>query len=315
MTVSLPQPGAVATPGKITTVIDLVPGQVVPLAVIDASELTPERFRREYVHRHQPLLIRRAASGWPALAKWSAPGYLEARSGDMMAKVGRGLNPAHAETYVLTEQHLAGTLAAMRAAPADATYSIPAFAVPRPWEHDLGGYGFLDAALDRKPRMYPRNRLFVYRNASTEWHYHPFDETITTQLGGAKRISLFRLTGASWLPYSALIESGAHHAAGGRARLQAAPALVKLEGVLQAGDAVYIPPFWWHGIDPTDATMGFTLAHCFRSPVTRLAAWRDPITRRVLQGMLARRKAAVPIALALIMYSTLRRKLAGESWY
>jgi hypothetical protein len=298
---------------NIVKVIDLVPGTVAPLATVDASVLTQEMFQRQFLNKHIPVVIRGAARHWPATQRWREPGYLDALCGDVEVKMSRVFNAAMAQDYKLEPMKLRDCFAQLRASPDDATYSIPATAVPEQWVKDLGEYTFL-GGLDKKPRMYPRDRIFIYRNASTEWHYHPFDETITTQLAGSKRFSLFRLTADNWLPNSALIESKAHHRPDGARAFPADRPLLKYEGVLDAGDAVYIPPFWWHGVDPADTGIGYTLAHCFRTPVARLAAWKDPVTRRVFRQIAARNKPAVPMALGVIAYSTLRRVMAGERW-
>ena len=300
---------------KIVKVIDLVPGKVAALQSIAAADLSPELFRSKFVDLHQPLLIKGAAKAWPALQRWSEPGYLEARCAGEQVQMSRRFNPAQAEAYrhTVTRRNLVDCFADLRGARDDQTVSVPAFMLPAGWAADLGGYPFL-GALDKKPMMYPRARLFMYRNASSEWHYHPFDESITTQLAGSKRISLFRLDAATWQPHSSLIESNFHHLERGHEFFPPESALTKLEGTLEAGDSVYIPPFWWHGIDPADSALGMTLAYCFRSPVHRLGAWQDPVTRRVLQRMAANRKLALPAALAMLGYSTLRRKMAGVAW-
>jgi hypothetical protein len=298
---------------NIVKVIDLVPGKVAPLTTVDASVLTQEMFQRQFLNKHLPVLIKGAARHWRAMERWDEPGYLESRCADVEVKMARRFNAATAEHYILDKMKLRDCFAQLRASPDDTTYSIPATAVPEQWMQDLGDYSFL-GTLDRMPRTYPRDRIFIYKNASTEWHYHPFDETITTQLGGSKRFSLFRLTADNWLPNSELIESSAHHRPDGAHAFPADRPLTKYEGVLEAGDSVYIPPFWWHGVDTADTRIGYTLAHCFRTPMSRLAAWEDPITQRVFRRIKAKNKLAVPVALGIIGYSTLRRMMSGEKW-
>jgi tRNA wybutosine-synthesizing protein 5 len=301
----------------IVRVIDLVPGVVKPLATVDVADLDSDTFRSLHVGRHAPLLIKGAARHWPALRLWNEPGHLESLAEDREVKMSDTFNPHPADAYyryTARKTRLADGLRQMRDAAPDSMRSIPSIALPPAWAKDLGDYPFLDAGLDKEPRQFPRNRLFVYRNASTDWHYHSFDETITTQIAGGKRISMFRLTQQNWWPYSQLIESNLHHTPCGAKFFPAELPLVKYEGIIEAGDSVYIPPFWWHGIDPADTSMGFTLAHCFRTPINRLADMSDPVVRRILSRVAANRKKELPYILFMIARSTLSRRLAGEAW-
>src|SRR5262249_38151242 len=53
---------------------------------------------------------------------------------------------------------------------------------------DLGGFSFLTRA--EPSFIYPPVRYFIYRNAGSTWHYHPFDETLMCQVTGAKQVGL-----------------------------------------------------------------------------------------------------------------------------
>lgn len=302
---------------KVVRVIDLVPGSSHALATVDASTLTEERFWHDYVCRHVPVLIRGGAAGWPACAKWQQPGYLERLCGDEMVRLSRTFNPVPSDTYyenATSVRRLLDCIEEMRKAPDDATYAIPAAAIPAEWHADLGNYGFLGPKFEQSPRGYPGKRLFLFKNASTDWHYHHTDETITTQLVGAKRIALFRLTVHNWRRLAKPMKANFHHMDGGSRFFPQDSELIKFEGVLEAGDSIYIPPFWWHGIDPVDASVGVTLAHCFRTPLRRLADWHEPITRELIDEFRPNKLAWLRV-MAMVGASTLSRKIASEAWW
>lgn len=305
---------------NIVKVIHLVPGKVSALRTVEANALSENEFWTEFIRTHEPVLIKNAVASWPALQRWQLPGYLEALCDDETAGMSRTFNAQPALPYFefgVKNKHkrLADCLAEMRSAADDVTYSIPGQGVPEQWKQDLGRYSFLSERVDQKPRLYRRQRLFIYKNASTEWHCHPTDETITTQLLGAKHVSLFRLTPDNWRLYSQLIHANLHHLACSTEFFPREPTITKYECILEAGDAVYIPPFWWHGIDPVDAALGMTLAHCFRTPLRRLGDWKEPVTKETLQDLIVfRRKRYIPLVLAMIACSSLSRKLAGEPW-
>ena len=304
-------------PEKIVKVIDRVPGNVVPLPTVDAVSLTEQKFRSHFLDKHVPVLIKGSASGWAALARWEQAGYLESLCSDEDVLVADTFNAIPPEPYypfAVKKMQLAAALDEMRRVADNSTRMIAGAKLPASWAADVGGYSYLFQDLDKPPRAYQRDRLFSYKNASTEWHYHPIDETITTQLVGTKRISLFKLTSENWMAYSQIIGSNLHHIPYGERFFPKDMPLTKYEGVIEAGDAIYIPPFWWHGVDAADSAMGITLAHCFRSPIKRVADLKDPAIRSILKMAVTKRKRDLPGILFMIARSTLTRRIAGEKW-
>jgi hypothetical protein len=298
----------------ITTVIDLIPGEILPLATIQAESLTEQAFWDQYVRKTTPVLIKGAAAAWPAIQSWKHPSYLQGRCGDIMVEVSHTFNASpQLETAAQQRQRLQECIAEMCSAADDITISAPAIDIPESWQADIGEFRFLRAR-NRNPLGYPRRRIFLYKNASTEWHYHPLDETLTTQLVGSKRVSLFRLTRSSWFKFAPLIKANFHHMPCGQSFFPSDIRLQKFQGDLDAGDALYIPPFWWHGIDAANAVPGITLAHCFRSPLSRFGNWNDPVTRELLSDALRFNKLRFVPLLILILLSSLSRKVKRESW-
>lgn len=303
--------------GSAQKIIDLIPGTTVALPAIEAGALDKEQFWSEFVSQHRPVVIKNAAAHWPALQTWCAPGYLESLCGDEQVGISRTFNALPAKLYferVIKKGKLIDCLGEMRRAPDDATYSIPTTAMPAAWERDLGNYAFLDEQYNLPPRFFQRRRLFIYKNASTEWHYHPTDETLMTQIVGAKRVALFRLTPENWSAYAPPIDANLHHTVGGQHYFPATEALTKHEAVLAAGDALYIPPFWWHGIDSADPGCGFTLAHCFRTPMQRVGDFAEPAIRAALAQAFQSHKAMFAYFLAMVTASTLCRLAVRKKW-
>lgn len=300
---------------QITKVIDLVPGAVKSLPVLQADQLTPEVFWREHVCKHRPVIIKGGAAHWPAISKWPEPGYLESVPSAMKVQFTCTFNPMPANVlkHVTQQRGISDGLQEMRSAPEDGVYSMPAVRVPPEWDGDFGDYHFMPKNLAKMPKNYPGKRLFIYRNASTEWHYHTMDETLTTQLVGTKQISLLRLDSSNWTDFKNVIESNLHHLSFGKLFFpKNGP--IKYEGVIDAGDIVYIPPFWWHGVDPHDSKVGATLAFCFRTPLERFGYWRDPATRSILPSRLREFHRTILLS-AKITLSSMIRSFKGTKWY
>jgi len=295
-------------------VIDLIPGDVQPLTVIQSECLSEAQFWEQYVCRHTPVLIKGAVAAWPAVECWQRPGYLESLCGHETVTLLSTFN-AHPPISNPTheQQPLLKSIAAIRAASENQTLSVPGMAVPQKWLGDIGEYPFLQKH-DRPPLGYPRRRMFFYKNASTEWHYHQLDETLTCQLVGSKRISLFRLTRANWSTFAPLIKANYHHMRCAERFFATDTRLTKYEGIIESGDAIYIPPFWWHGVDSVDSSPGITLAHCFRSPLRRFGDWQDPVTRELVADALRFSKVRLVPLLTLIFLSSVIRTVRQEGW-
>ncbi len=177
---------------------------------MDARALAPQAFWARHVQPHAPVVLRGALAHWPAVQRWARPGYLEAFGNMDKVLLARAFNMSPALTSAADSTvELRGALCEMRLAGDGDTLSVPALPVPDDWLADLGEFRFLKDA--PAPLLYPRRRLFVYKNESTEWHYHPIDETLTCQIAGAKRVSLFRLSPANWSAYAPLIRTNHHH--------------------------------------------------------------------------------------------------------
>jgi hypothetical protein len=293
----------------ITKVIDLIPGNVTPLTEIDASELGYDTFWKDFVCTHTPVIIRGGVKHWPAFNLWGEKGYLESRCKNETTDVVRGFNSIPQAST--SRKKLVECLSELHNLNCDDVYSIQSLIVPDEWEKDLETYSFLSKFFLKKTLWYPKKRLFIYKNTSTEWHYHPADETITSQLVGEKRVSLFRLTQENWELYNPYISTNVHHMPHGKSFFPEESNLVKFEGILEEGDSLYIPTFWWHGIDSINDKVGVTLAECFRTPVHRFGSWSEPILKEL--------QKEIPMLVSLhlqllIAQSTLSRKLKGEKW-
>ncbi len=159
-------------------VIDMVPGKVEPLITILSKDLKEADFRANFLDKHQPVIIKGAASHWPAIKKWLNYSYLSSITGDQEVKASSTFNimPDYLLPKVQTPKKLKEAIAEMRSLPDDETYSLTGMPVPVEWQKDLGDYPFLKQKF-AKPKVYPDKILFLYKNASTEWHQHPIDET------------------------------------------------------------------------------------------------------------------------------------------
>jgi hypothetical protein len=152
-----------------------------------------------------------------------------------------------------------------------------------PLAPDVSGFRFLKTA--RRGRLYGPYRIFLFRNSFTDWHYHTTDETLMCQVHGAKEVMLLPPDQHSWdllMPVMREFGRTFDHDLAARfagARLH--------RTVVEPGDALYIPPYWWHSVASLEDRMGITVASCFRSPFATVNDLRYPAARDTLRGSLA----------------------------
>ncbi|GLS26643.1 cupin-like domain-containing protein [Marinibactrum halimedae] len=296
----------------IVKVNDLVPGETRPLDEIDVTNLSEEEFWSTYVCKHRPLVIRGGIKHWAACEKWQEPQYLQSISNSVNGSVRyrRAFN-SNPVPPITQKMELREALNALIETPHDKTFAIPGMNLPKRWKEDIGNYPFLQSRIKRKPIFYQLNRLFLFRNASTDWHTHPADETICSQIVGSKKVSMFRCTDKNWDKYAPYIEKNIHHMSLDESYFPDKSDLIKFEGVLQEGDSLYIPPFWWHALDSNDTEFGINLARCFRSPLSRVGDFNEPVLKDLRKYTSIRQQIWVD---SLIILSSLNRKFKGETW-
>jgi Cupin-like domain len=304
---------------SIYPVIDVIPGITRRLPEVQSSQLRPKEFWDAFVRAQQPVVIRGAAALWPVIEKWKDPVIFRSvleRSGTARGSVLHTMNPGVPwPRGSMPREPINEALVRLVDAPDTQAQSVAGFPVPENWKPDLGDFSFFQDLHRKAPRFNSTHTVFAYKNQSRDWHYHLVDEAITTQLRGSKRFSLFRLDKSNWHRYALLLENNYHLIRGSHRWLPPASSLTKYEATLEAGDAIYIPPFYWHAVEPVNHEFGVTLARSFATPMAHVASWREPMFRSIVQWLFrtgrARYLPAVPLLLAL---SAAARLWTGERW-
>ncbi|WP_017904100.1 cupin-like domain-containing protein [Pseudomonas asplenii] len=290
--------------------------QAGPVDVIDAFTITREAFTRHYVDRNRPCLVKNAVRHWPAFRKWQQLDYFKAHSRnnpvvvrsqivsevigwsnpgvkaelteyantvyrdmpfhDFLDSLGRGRDPLVADSCRFSE---GSAIEAMK--------------------DDVGGLPFMPEL--SKSLHYPAHRSFLYRNSYTDWHFHVIDETFMAQVVGAKEVLLLPPDETSWRALRPVIEQAGYLYDIDTRRFPGMRNLRALRAVVEPGDALYIPVYWWHAVQSVDDEFGATVAATFRTPLHVSGDIRSPIARRVLRTYLFSRFA--PLVVGAVAYS------------
>ena len=286
------------------------------IETVQASKLTEARFWRDHVRRLAPCRIAGAVKHWPAMKLWQSPEYLIAKIGaerevrvrthplaefGALSKVRAAVERQNLETHetmrfadFLQRGNAPGSghlvLHAYplvpRPQPSFGTFPLalhdPFISTFAPLAADVSGFPFLSKA--RRGRFYGPYRVFFFRSSFTDWHYHTTDETLMCQVGGAKEVLLLPPDVPSWDRLMSVMREYGRTFDHDLSQRFAGAALLRTS--LDAGDALYIPPYWWHSVASLEDRLGTTVAACFRSPFLTANTVRYPAARQALRDRL-----------------------------
>jgi hypothetical protein len=281
-----------------------------PVERIDATRIGEPEFRARYVDQLRPVLLAGAVAHWPAFARWRSPAYLVDRIGaDTEVKVVTRPIIEYPTAPPATEDERAampfGELMRRAQEPTDEHLVLHACPL-QDWtplarlERDVGAFPFLP----RPPRSrhYPPHRAFIYRSSFTDWHFHGADEALMCQVVGSKEVLLLPPDRPSWDKIWPIMERHGRTFDDERWRELEGASFVR--AVVEPGDALYIPIFWWHAVEAVDATWGITVATTFPTALAINADLRFPAARQTMRKALASRSAPLAVASAVWSLAT-----------
>jgi hypothetical protein len=292
---------------------------------VEAASLRQVDFYAHFVQRMKPCIVRGAVRHWKAFDAWKSPEYLGRQITDtrpMPVQFSPLIEMIHEapESPRSTDQKDRSKDVKlqfsefMKRVTSDtdghcALHAEP-LAIGSPFEalrSDVSGFPFLPNA--RPPRLCADYRMFIYRQSYTDWHFHVCDETLMCQVKGQKEVLLFPPDAQS---FASLIEIIRRVGCVYDVDPKRFPSFAKLRptrAVVGAGDALFIPTFWWHAVESVERDWGITLAWCWASPGYLFDARLAGVRYALRLGLFTKYG---PKAVVGALYSLLRRALTGQ---
>lgn len=210
---------------------------------------TPEQFLREHVRAHRPCLVRGGAADWPAMSLWRDDRYLREQAGHVTIERFVAARDGFRFNYTSAKQEmtLSAFIESYRARPD--VYMIDVD-LPGELESDLGDHDILRGF--RQLENYHQRTAF-YLGAGgqlTELHYE-YEDLVHVVVDGEKDFFLFDTTDFPRLYPEEDDPAGPDFSRLDVARPELCPdaANALLYQVrLRAGDVLYVPCYWWHGV-------------------------------------------------------------------
>jgi hypothetical protein len=245
-----------------------VPGMAAatPVPVLHASALTESAFKGEYVANSRPCVIKGAVSHWPAARKWHDREYLKRICGSQPVPFWPHENHVTRQRIApgVTSMPFADAIDRLHDAEREEVGAIGCVPGTAEMAADLSGFSFFTEG--DLGFSYPPFRFFIFRNAGSSWHYHSFDETLMCQVIGTKRIGLLQVENSHRKAIGRIFSQEDYYEDPSAFDELAGEKLPWFSADLDAGDALYIPPWWWHGVIVTSDGLGVTTPVSWRSP-------------------------------------------------
>ena len=249
-----------------------LPGMKAASPVVErrAGDLSEDQFLSEYVAMSRPVVIREAVAHWPARSRWRDKDYLKHRSGHhrVFAYPHENLNVTANNEVGKREMSFADAIDFLHAP--ETAVGFVGTAMPIELLPDVGDFRFFSGP-DEPAFFYHDIRYFLFRNAGTTWHYHPMDETLMCQLIGRKRVGLLHTLSPRAHAIRNIFVRETYYTDPAAFDGFDNSGHAWFEATLDEGDALYIPPLWWHGIVPLTRDFGVTAPVTWRSPLPVIA--------------------------------------------
>ena len=301
--------------------LSLTPNYADAMAIdtVHADQISEGDFYRHYVAQNRPCHLVGAVAHWPAFQQWHDIGYLKQATGNAVvavrsepiwefgptASLDQGAIDRR-NAAILEEMPLHDFLERVAQQPQQLVLHSMPVAQGSPLQgllKDIGKFQFLPRP--GKSRAYVPLRAFCYRNSYTDWHFHPADEALMTQVVGDKEVLLYPPDDQAWDALDPVRQAEGTLYGIDLARFPKAGALRPYRAVVKAGDALYIPVYWWHAVQSADDKFGITVAATFGSPLHVAGDLRYPFARRLVADLL--RSRMMPLGLVAVAYSYLHR--------
>ena len=246
--------------------------------VVDATKLSEAAFE-ELVDRQTPVLLKGAIRSWPAVERWTLESFASKCDDgqDLIAYehaldteffAWRNATQLNTRKTTVTPAELferfrrGDSLASRIRFPSDPA-RLAAFTA------DLDEFRF---PFRPKPRFshgslhYGSGIVYSYQGGSfTDWHFHPGFEALMCQVRGTKEVLLLGTDIDVWRALTPALDAHAVSFEIGAHEFPAYEQLTATRVRIEAGDALYIPSWWWHVVEAVDDSFGLTVPHWWPS--------------------------------------------------
>jgi Cupin-like domain len=248
-------------------------GPVTEIPRVAAADMDPARFHREHLERHRPVVIEGLAQAWPAVKTWT-PAWFGEHHGDLVVPV--RVDGSRVDDYRYTRTTMARLVEDVLAGGVLTATGLENLFLERTELRDdleldvLNAYVAPQSGRGAGRHFLPRifsTELFLGNQRSRTSLHCAFANNLFVMLHGHKTWTMVDPAYTPWVQPD--IPRYAHHgrtsldynlgpdelAASGYPLFRHAP---KLRTVLQPGDALFSPQWWWHAVENDGPTLAIS---------------------------------------------------------
>ncbi|MEZ4685308.1 MAG: cupin-like domain-containing protein [Bacteroidia bacterium] len=242
-------------------------GRTLDIEVV--HDISPEDFIKNYLKKSKPVLLKGAAKNWDACKHWNLD-FFKASFGESTVQVAEGKKwvsskkPGYAAKFEYREVSVAEYIDGIQADPPKTDYLrfYPFFDKHPQLIKDLG-MSMIYPMSDMKNKNRVKGRLFIGpKGTSTPIHHAPVSN-LFVEVSGRKK---WEIISPVYTPFIYPVPTRtAYFAAKADFRDPLGPDFPlfkycdKIVVTLEAGDILFTPRFWWHGVSNVDATIAVSL--------------------------------------------------------
>jgi hypothetical protein len=227
----------------------VVASRPLPVETIEAP--TFREFEARYTSK--PFLVKGFTSKWRAHTLWQDPDYFKGVAGDRLVPVKRMQNGSYRGAPT-SQMKLSDYLDAVSKAPVG---SDRLYFSETPLDRTLPE---LLADIETPPYVGGNDHasvIYFGNDVFSQIHYHAYGKALLCQITGHKRVTLFAPDQSKYL-YPVWNFSGIDCFP---VDLQKYPKYARATGyecLVEAGDLLYIPIYWWHGVHTPELSAAIT---------------------------------------------------------
>lgn len=125
-------------------------------------------------------------------------------------------------------------------------------------ENDFGELPFVQPTRLDDSLIYPKWAVILYRNAFSDWHFHPFTEAIMFQVAGVKEVLLLPSDATTYARVQPVHEYALKVWDVDLDRFPDFAGIQPYRTMMHPGDGLFIPYNWWHTVQSRDSQFGVT---------------------------------------------------------
>ncbi len=255
---------------------------------VDVNDLTPKIFYRDYVLKNKPCLIKGAIKHWPAFSCWKNLDHIKSKINEECVSTFTKPQLIN-DLGFISSKHRKESVAKAQPESIQSTFediirnieNYDFLMTDLPYKkliEDLGTFPFKNK-IGKEGLNYNSYAVMLHKRSLSALHYHPYTDALMCQLFATKRVILVAPTTKNWNALTQCLSLETKWWDFDQIKYPGLSDIEPYEVIVESGDALFIPNWWWHLVESIDNEVGFTIPHWWHSPLRHQLKLTNPAIR------------------------------------